>query len=128
MDAFALLLPLIGGKEVDKQQETAEKQRAADAAVSAVTRNFAAVRMSTGMTPEEAINAAVKTAGGKRRSPARRRKAESNMSLQAWQNALSEGKKVGVEIKINYNNTNRPINFEVTYYINNKRTKKIFTN
>ncbi|MCM1223848.1 MAG: hypothetical protein NC548_56290, partial [Lachnospiraceae bacterium] len=47
------------------KQETAEKQRAADAAVSAVTRNFAAVRMSTGMTPEEAINAAVKIVGGK---------------------------------------------------------------
>ncbi len=47
------------------KQETAEKQRAADAAVSAVARNFAAVRMSTGMTPEEAINAAVKIVGGK---------------------------------------------------------------
>lgn len=47
------------------KQETAEKQRAADAAVSAVARTFAAVRMSTGMTPEEAINAAVKIVGGK---------------------------------------------------------------
>ena len=36
-----------------------------DAAVDNIIRNFSAVRMSTGMTPEEAVKLAAKTVGGK---------------------------------------------------------------
>ena len=45
-----------------------------------------------------------------------------------WQKALEEGKKVEIEIKINYNETQRPTDFEIIYYINGKRTKELFLN
>ena len=47
------------------RQADAETQRAADAAAASAMRSFAAIRMSTGMTPEEAVEAAVRTAGGR---------------------------------------------------------------
>lgn len=51
------------------RQADAETQRAADAAVANAIRSFAAIRMSTGMTPEEAVEAAVRIAGGKTGKP-----------------------------------------------------------
>ena len=47
------------------EQKTQELQKKVDAAVDNIIRNFSAVRMSTGMTPEEAVKLAVKTVGGK---------------------------------------------------------------
>ena len=47
------------------EQKTPEQQKKVDAAVDNIIRNFSAVRMSTGMTPEEAVRLAAKTAGGK---------------------------------------------------------------
>lgn len=47
------------------EQETPELQTKVNNAVDNVIRNFAAIRMSTGMTPEEAVKLAVKTVGGK---------------------------------------------------------------
>ena len=47
------------------EQKTPELQKKVNAAVDNIIRNFSAVRMSTGMTPEEAVKLAVKTAGGK---------------------------------------------------------------
>lgn len=46
-------------------QPDEKTQLAVDVAIASVIRNFAAVRMSTGMTPEEAVRAAVRIAGGK---------------------------------------------------------------
>ena len=46
-------------------QATIEKQRLVEEAVDNVIRNFSAIRMSTGMTPEEAVRLAAKTVGGK---------------------------------------------------------------
>lgn len=51
------------------RQADAETQRAADAAVANAIRSFAAIRTSTGMTPEEAVEAAVRIAGGKTGKP-----------------------------------------------------------
>ena len=45
-----------------------------------------------------------------------------------WKKELKAGKKVEVEIKINYNETQRPTDFEIIYYINGKRTKELFLN
>ena len=47
------------------EQKTQELQKKVDAAVENIIRNFGAVRMSTGMTPEEAVKLAAKTVGGK---------------------------------------------------------------
>ncbi|AEB15523.1 hypothetical protein Tresu_2664 (plasmid) [Treponema succinifaciens DSM 2489] len=47
------------------EQKTQELQKKVDAAVDNIIRNFSAVRMSTGMTPEEAVKLAAKTVGGK---------------------------------------------------------------
>ena len=47
------------------EQKTQELQKKVNAAVDNIIRNFSAVRMSTGMTPEEAVKLAVKTVGGK---------------------------------------------------------------
>ena len=47
------------------EQKTQEPQKKVDAAVDNIIRNFSAVRMSTGMTPEEAVKLAAKTVGGK---------------------------------------------------------------
>ena len=47
------------------EQKTPELQKKVNAAVDNIIRNFSAVRMSTGMTPEEAVKLAVKTVGGK---------------------------------------------------------------
>ena len=47
------------------EQKTPELQKKVDAAVDNIIRNFSAVRMSTGMTPEEAVKLAAKTVGGK---------------------------------------------------------------
>lgn len=51
------------------QQANAETQRTVNAAVKSAMRNFAAIRMSTGMTPKEAVEAAVRIAGGKTGKP-----------------------------------------------------------
>ena len=45
-----------------------------------------------------------------------------------WKKELRAGKKVEVEIQINYNETQRPTDFEIIYYINGKRTKELFLN
>ena len=47
------------------EQKTQELQKKVNAAVDNIIRNFSAVRMSTGMTPEEAVKLAAKTVGGK---------------------------------------------------------------
>ena len=47
------------------EQKTPELQKKVNAAVDNIIRNFSAVRMSTGMTPEEAVKLAAKTVGGK---------------------------------------------------------------
>ena len=47
------------------EQKTPELQKKVNAAVDNIIRNFSAVRMSTGMTPEEAVRLAAKTVGGK---------------------------------------------------------------
>ncbi|MDY4707152.1 MAG: hypothetical protein SO390_02140, partial [Candidatus Treponema excrementipullorum] len=47
------------------EQSTIEKQKLVDEAVNNVIRNFSAIRMSTGMTPVEAVKLAAKTVGGK---------------------------------------------------------------
>ena len=47
------------------EQTTIEKQKEVEAAVENIIRNFSAIRMSTGMTPTEAVKLAVKTVGGK---------------------------------------------------------------
>ena len=47
------------------EQKTQELQKKVDAAVDNIIRNFSAVRMSTGMTPEEAVKLTAKTVGGK---------------------------------------------------------------
>ena len=47
------------------EQKTQELQKKVDVAVDNIIRNFSAVRMSTGMTPEEAVKLAAKTVGGK---------------------------------------------------------------
>lgn len=47
------------------EQKTPEIQKKVNAAVDNIIRNFSAVRMSTGMTPEEAVKLAAKTVGGK---------------------------------------------------------------
>ena len=47
------------------EQKTQELQKKVDAAVDNIIRNFSAVRMSTGITPEEAVKLAAKTVGGK---------------------------------------------------------------
>lgn len=46
-------------------QGTIEMQGLVEEAVDNVIRNFSAIRMSTGMTPEEAVRLAAKTVGGK---------------------------------------------------------------
>ena len=48
------------------EQKTQELQKKVDAAVDNIIRNFSAVRMSTGMTPEDAVKLAAKTVGGQR--------------------------------------------------------------
>ena len=48
------------------EQKTQELQKKVNAAVDNIIRNFSAVRMSTGMTPEEAVKLAAKTVGGQR--------------------------------------------------------------
>nr|WP_318660959.1 DNA/RNA non-specific endonuclease [uncultured Treponema sp.] len=45
-----------------------------------------------------------------------------------WKKALEKGKKIEVDIKINYNSTRRPTDFEVIYYIDGIRNKKLFLN
>lgn len=47
------------------EQTTIEKQKEVEAAVENIIRNFSAIRMSTGMTPAEAVKLAAKTVGGK---------------------------------------------------------------
>ena len=47
------------------EQKTQELQKKVDAAVENIIRNFSAVRISTGMTPEEAVKLAARTVGGK---------------------------------------------------------------
>lgn len=51
------------------RQADAETQRATDAATANAIRNFTAIRTSTGMTPEEVVEAAVRIAGGKTGKP-----------------------------------------------------------
>lgn len=51
------------------RQADAETQRATDAATASAIRNFTAIRTSTGMTPEEAVEAAVRIIGGKTGKP-----------------------------------------------------------
>ena len=45
-----------------------------------------------------------------------------------WKKVLEKGKKIEVDIKINYNSTRRPTDFEVIYYIDGIRNKKLFLN
>ena len=47
------------------EQTTIEKQKEVEVAVENIIRNFSAIRMSTGMTPAEAVKLAAKTVGGK---------------------------------------------------------------
>lgn len=47
------------------EQTAIEKQKEVEAAVENIIRNFSAIRMSTGMTPAEAVKLAAKTVGGK---------------------------------------------------------------
>ena len=47
------------------EQTTIEKQKEVEEAVENIIRNFSAIRMSTGMTPAEAVKLAAKTVGGK---------------------------------------------------------------
>ena len=61
----AVIEKLMEAREKLPEQKTAELQKKVDAAVDNIIRNFTAVRMSTGMTPEEAVRLAAKTVGGK---------------------------------------------------------------
>ncbi|MDD7458679.1 MAG: hypothetical protein PUK78_02095 [Spirochaetales bacterium] len=56
---------LLQAKQNLPKQKNPEVQERVNRAVDNIIRNFGAVRMSTGMTPEEAVKLAAKTAGGK---------------------------------------------------------------
>ena len=56
---------LLQAKQTLPKQKNSEVQARVDRAVENIIRNFGAVRMSTGMTPEEAVKLAAKTVGGK---------------------------------------------------------------
>ena len=56
---------LLQAKQSLPKQKNSEVQERVNRAVDNIIRNFGAVRMSTGMTPEEAVRLAAKTAGGK---------------------------------------------------------------
>ena len=58
-------LLLLQAKQNLPKQKNPEVQERANRAVDNIIRNFGAVRMSTGMTPEEAVKLAAKTVGGK---------------------------------------------------------------
>lgn len=45
-----------------------------------------------------------------------------------WKNALKDGKKVKVNIKLKYNGTNRPTKFKINYWIDGKRYTKVIRN
>ena len=55
---------LLQAKQSLPKQKNPEVQARVNRAVDNIIRNFGAVRMSTGMTPEEAVKLAAKTAGG----------------------------------------------------------------
>lgn len=61
----ATIEKLLEAKRNLPEQKTEELQKKVDAAVENIIRNFSAVRMSTGMTPEEAVKLAARTVGGK---------------------------------------------------------------
>lgn len=61
----AVIEKLLEAKKNLPEQKTPELQKKVLAAVDNVIRNFSAVRMSTGMTPEEAVKLAVRCTGGK---------------------------------------------------------------
>ena len=56
---------LLQAKQSLPKQKNPEVQERVNRAVDNIIRNFGAVRMSTGMTPEEAVKLAAKTVGGK---------------------------------------------------------------
>ena len=56
---------LLQAKKSLPKQKNPEVQARVNRAVDNIIRNFGAVRMSTGMTPEEAVKLAAKTVGGK---------------------------------------------------------------
>ena len=56
---------LVQAKDSLPKQKHHEIQARVDGAVDNIIRNFSAVRMSTGMTPEEAVRLAARTVGGK---------------------------------------------------------------
>ena len=56
---------LLQAKQNLPKQKNPEVQERVNRAVDNIIRNFGAVRMSTGMTPEEAVKLAAKTVGGK---------------------------------------------------------------
>ena len=56
---------LLQAKQTLPKQKNPEVQERVNRAVDNIIRNFGAVRMSTGMTPEEAVKLAAKTVGGK---------------------------------------------------------------
>ena len=56
---------LLQAKQNLPKQKNPEVQERVNRAVENIIRNFGAVRMSTGMTPEEAVKLAAKTVGGK---------------------------------------------------------------
>ena len=61
----SVMQQLVQAKQNLPKQKNPEVQARVNRAVDNIIRNFGAVRMSTGMTPEEAVKLATKTVGGK---------------------------------------------------------------
>ena len=107
----SVMQQLVQAKQSLPKQKNPEVQERVNRAVDNIIRNFGAVRMSTGMTPEEAVKLAAKTVGGKDSDvfvPPASGRISRQISAAVWSDRLlhDKFKKSAIEAKDAHVNVN----------------------